>query len=94
MTTASEHTEQRMAFLRHAGFDLSPDPDNIPGLRDAGWSIEQIAETYGVTTRTIYRYLADQHPCPGYPAGTCLTKVKGGGLCRFCQRTAELRRAA
>ena len=29
-------------------------------------------------------------PCPGYPDGSCLTKVRGGGMCRFCSRSMEL----
>jgi hypothetical protein len=76
-----------LAFLGEIGVDLSPDPANIPDLRRAGWSNETIAETYGVSVRTIQRYHRDQHPCPGYPENSCLTKVRGGGLCTFCRKT-------
>lgn len=79
-----------MSFLRVAGFDMDPDPANIAGLRKAGWSVEQLAETYQVSTRTIQRYLVRKHRCPGYPVDSCLTDVRGGGLCRFCSRSKAL----
>jgi hypothetical protein len=46
----------------------------------------EAARTLGVSLRTVQRYQADSHPCPG-PA--CLTLVKGGGMCSFCRRSAE-----
>jgi hypothetical protein len=84
-------TRARLSFLEVAGFDVSPDRTNIPDLKAAGWSLEQIAETYGVSVRTVQRYLHDSHPCPGYPEGSCMTKVQGGGLCGFCRRSRPVR---
>lgn len=78
--------DAQLTFLRTVGMDLTPDPDNIPELVRAGWTNEQLAETYGVSVRTIQRYRLRKHPCPGRPAGSCLTNVLGGGLCSFCRR--------
>lgn len=87
----STPTTARLYFLERAGYDVRPDPANIPELHRSGWSVEQIAQTYAITPRTVYRYLADKHPCPGYPEGSCLTKVRGGGLCSYCRKTRGMR---
>jgi hypothetical protein len=50
----------------------------------------ELARAHGVSERTLYRYLNDFHPCPGFPEGSCLTKVRGGGLCHFCRRTKAM----
>jgi hypothetical protein len=49
--------------------------------------LDHLARRYGVTLRTLQRYMNDKYPCPGYPEGSCLTNVQGGGLCRYCQKT-------
>jgi DNA-binding transcriptional regulator YiaG len=79
--------QEQLHFLRLVGADVDPDPANIPHLRRAGWSNQQLAETYGVSVRTIQRYHVSKHRCPGYPEGRCLTDVQGGGLCSFCVRS-------
>ncbi len=80
----SDGTKARLDFLRHAGFDVEPDKRNIPHLLASGWSVKMVAETYGITTRTVHRYLARPAPCPGE---RCLTMTPGGRLCYFCARS-------
>jgi hypothetical protein len=53
-------------------------------------SLDELARSAGITERSLYRYLRDYLPCPGYPEGSCLTKVQGGGLCSFCRRSKAL----
>lgn len=93
-------TAGHLALLGALGIETKPKPENIPELMMHGWTVEMCAETYGVTERTIYRYLNDPHQCFGDPKGSCLTKMSGhdlvrkGGLCSFCSRTRDLRRHA
>lgn len=64
--------------------------DRIRPLNGRKSELEALARAHGVTGRTLYRYLRDYLPCPGYPQGSCLTKVQGGGLCSFCKRTKAM----
>lgn len=82
--------ERHLDFLRHVGFDTEPDRRNIPHLLESGWSMGEVAEVYKVSVRTIQRFMADRHPCPGE---RCLTMTPGGRLCHFCRRTRLLRAA-
>ena len=81
-------TNARLTFLRHAGFDLAPDPENIRSLLAAGWSMDEVAETYRVSVRTIQRYLRDPHRCP---TPGCPVMTPGGRLCHFDQRTEAMK---
>jgi DNA-binding NarL/FixJ family response regulator len=68
-------TTARLTFLRHAGFDLSPDPENIRHLLDSGWTQAEVAEVYHVSIRTIQRWLSDPVMTPG------------GRICHYHRRT-------
>jgi hypothetical protein len=54
-------------------------------------NLATLAAEYGVSPRTAMRYISRARrapaPCPG---PRCLTMVRGGGLCSFCRRTAEM----
>lgn len=58
------------------------------GIRNR--EMDHLARRYGVSLRTLHRYLNDSYLCPGYPEGSCLTKVRGGGLCAYCRKTKAL----
>lgn len=56
--------------------------------------LDHLARRYGVTLRTLQRYLNGFYRCPGYPEGSCLTNVRGGGLCGFCRKSKAPTRTA
>ena len=74
----------QLDFLRVVGMDVAPDPKNIPYLLGLGWTQDEVAQTYGVSRRTIQRWLSEPNPCPGE---RCLTMTPGGRTCHFCRRT-------
>lgn len=79
--------QARARFLRQIGVEEKSPIEAVQQARRDGMAIEDIASAIGLDRRTIYRYLSESSPCPG---PRCLTMVRGGGLCRFCRRTAEL----
>ncbi len=52
--------------------------------RLSGDSAETLAADYGLTTRTIHRYIGRRVKCP-----TCPTVTPGGRTCHFCRRTSD-----
>lgn len=80
-------TTARLTFLRHAGFDLNPERAHIHHLIKSGWTTAMLADTYGVSQRTIQRFLVSPYRCPG---DRCLTMTPGGRPCHFCRRTEAL----
>lgn len=83
--------DRHLDFLRHVGVDMEPDRRNIPHLLESGWSMGEVAEVYGVSVRTVQRFLKDPQPCPGE---RCLTMTPGGRVCHYCRRTQALEGAA
>ena len=78
-------------FLRQWGIDDDLDRRNIPRLLESGWSMDEVAEVYRVSVRTVQRYAKAHQRCPGE---RCLTMTPGGRLCHFDRRTRALEGAA
>lgn len=78
-------TEARAAFL----WSLTT-PEQIMAAATTPELREAAAKKLGVSLRTVQRSRQRPQQCHGYPQGSCLTWVNGGGLCSFCRRTLEL----
>jgi len=78
-------TEARAAFL----WSLAS-PEDILRAATTPEMRQVAAEKLGIDERSVRRIRQRQQQCPGYPPGSCLTWVKGGGLCSYCRKSAEL----